>query len=75
MRSIAKLMKDWQFTGPDGVTAAVVLPHTWNAVDGQDGGNDYWRGTCTYRTSFAAPATAFTPRKRTLPSTAASTGM
>ena len=56
MRSIAKLMKDWQFTGPDGVTAAVALPHTWNAVDGQDGGNDYWRGTCTYRTSFAAPA-------------------
>ena len=56
MRSIAKLMKDWQFTGPDGVTAAVALPHTWNAVDGQDGGNDYWRGTCTYRTRFAAPA-------------------
>ena len=55
MRSIAKLMKDWQFTGPDGVTAAVALPHTWNAVDGQDGGNDYWRGTCTYRTGFAAP--------------------
>ena len=25
-------------------------------MDGQDGGNDYWRGTCTYRTSFAAPA-------------------
>ena len=56
MRSIAKLMKDWQFTGPDGVTAAVALPHTWNAVDGQDGGNDYWRGTCSYRTGFAAPA-------------------
>ena len=33
MRSIAKLMKDWQFTGPDGVTAAVALPHTWNAMD------------------------------------------
>ena len=44
MRRIAKLMKDWQFTGPDGVTAAVELPHTWNAKDGQDGGNDYWRG-------------------------------
>ena len=55
MRSIAKLMKDWQFTGPDGVTAAVALPHTWNAKDGQDGGNDYWRGICTYRTGFAAP--------------------
>ena len=57
MRSIAKLMKDWQFTGPDGVTAAVALPHTWNAMDGQDGGNDYWRGTCTYCTSFAVSAT------------------
>ena len=25
---------------------AISLPHTWNAVDGQDGGNDYHRGTC-----------------------------
>ena len=24
------------------------LPHTWNAKDGQDGGNDYYRGTCYY---------------------------
>ena len=24
------------------------LPHTWNNVDGQDGGNDYYRGTCVY---------------------------
>lgn len=55
MRSIAKLMKDWQFTGPNGVTTAVELPHTWNARDGQDGGNDYWRGCCTYCTCFAAP--------------------
>lgn len=23
----------------------VNLPHTWNAIDGQDGGNDYYRGT------------------------------
>ena len=50
MRSIAKLMQNWQFTGPDGSTAAVVLPHTWNAKDGQDGGNDYYRGTCCYTT-------------------------
>ena len=56
MRSIAKLMQDWQFTGPDGKTTLVELPHTWNAKDGQDGGNDYWRGTCTYSTAFAAPA-------------------
>ena len=27
---------------------AVDLPHTWNGVDGQDGGNDYHRGTCYY---------------------------
>ena len=56
MRSTTKLMKNWQFTGPDGKTAAVNLPHTWNNIDGQDGGNDYWRGTCTYTTQFAAPA-------------------
>ena len=55
MRSTTKLMKNWQFTGPDGKTTAVDLPHTWNARDGQDGGNDYWRGTCIYRTHFAAP--------------------
>ncbi len=24
------------------------LPHTWNGEDGQDGGNDYYRGTCLY---------------------------
>lgn len=24
------------------------LPHTWNGTDGQDGGNDYYRGTCYY---------------------------
>ena len=26
----------------------VNLPHTWNAIDGQDGGNDYYRGKCYY---------------------------
>ena len=48
-------MKGWEFTVPDGTTTTVDLPHTWNARDGQDGGNDYWRGTCIYRTHFAAP--------------------
>ena len=56
MRTVTKLMKNWQFTGPDGKTAAVDLPHTWNNIDGQDGGNDYKRGSCTYQTTFAAPA-------------------
>ena len=27
---------------------AVTVPHTWNAADGQDGGNDYHRGKCWY---------------------------
>ena len=34
-----KLPVDWE---------QVNLPHTWNAIDGQDGGNDYYRGTCYY---------------------------
>lgn len=55
MREITKIMKGWEFTDPDGTTTTVDLPHTWNARDGQDGGNDYWRGTCIYRTHFAAP--------------------
>ena len=55
MREITKIMKGWEFTGPDGTTTTVDLPHTWNARDGQDGGNDYWRGTCIYRTRFDAP--------------------
>lgn len=43
----AALPKEWQ---------AVDLPHTWNAKDGQDGGNDYWRGTATYCKAFPRPA-------------------
>mgnify|MGYP004591726177 FL=1 len=56
MRGIAKLMNNWQFTKPGEAAVTVNLPHTWNAKDGQDGGNDYWRGTCTYTTRFDAPA-------------------
>lgn len=35
--------------------AQVALPHTWNAFDGQDGGNDYWRGIGTYRIDLPNP--------------------
>jgi len=31
----------------------VNLPHTWNAIDGQDGGNDYYRATCYYTKKLA----------------------
>ena len=53
------LEKDWTFYKIHRVKAgeAVTLPHTWNAVDGQDGGNDYYRGTCKYVRHFAKPGT------------------
>ena len=37
---------------------SVNLPHTWNAMDGQDGGNDYYRGTCFYKKHFSRPKEA-----------------
>ena len=33
----------------------VALPHTWNALDGQDGGADYWRGIGTYEIKLPDP--------------------
>ena len=33
----------------------VALPHTWNALDGQDGGADYWRGIGTYEIALPNP--------------------
>ncbi len=33
----------------------VSLPHTWNALDGQDGGNDYFRGACMYAARLERP--------------------
>ena len=48
------LNQNWIFS-KEGYDEPVTLPHTWNAIDGQDGGNDYWRGCCTYCTRFAAP--------------------
>lgn len=31
------------------------VPHTWNNIDGQDGGNDYFRGGYTYLKNIIAP--------------------
>lgn len=55
MRKMIKLMEDWLFTHHNGESRRLDLPHTWNALDGQDGGNDYFRGTCTYEKDFAKP--------------------
>ena len=52
MRTVLNINQGWRFA--KGVTEIpadaenVNLPHTWNAEDGQDGGNDYFRGTCCY---------------------------
>lgn len=56
------LNKNWKFVkdsaeypGEEAEAAAVSLPHTWNAEDGQDGGNDYFRGTCWYLKELEKP--------------------
>ena len=56
MRNILNINKDWVFVkgmheAPSHLPQTgehIDLPHTWNAIDGQDGGNDYFRGTCCY---------------------------
>ncbi|MCH5352441.1 MAG: glycoside hydrolase family 2 protein [Acutalibacter sp.] len=58
MRTIHSFNQGWQFykTKPtQSAGEAVTLPHTWNAVDGQDGGNDYYRGTCWYVRELKKP--------------------
>ena len=56
MRNILSLNHKWSFskaatavpTDIDNKWDFVNLPHSWNAIDGQDGGNDYFRGTAYY---------------------------
>ncbi|MBR5317117.1 MAG: hypothetical protein IKU39_04415, partial [Lachnospiraceae bacterium] len=55
MRKIIKIMNNWNFTDQKGNVTKLNLPHTWNSKDGQDGGNDYWRGTNKYDTVFETP--------------------
>ena len=53
MRDIRRINDNWQFT-KQGTVQTVNLPHTWNGEDGQDGGNDYYRGTCSYEKTLTA---------------------
>ena len=56
MREIININQKWAFTKDATEVPAVMpekwywvnIPHSWNAIDGQDGGNDYYRGTCYY---------------------------
>ena len=54
MRLKTSLNEAWQFTKGSEVRM-IDLPHTWNTMDGQDGGNDYWRGTASYEKTFPCP--------------------
>ena len=54
MRHIINWNDNWLFLKDTADCQAsggeqISLPHTWNAIDGQDGGNDYFRGTCVYK--------------------------
>jgi beta-galactosidase len=42
--------EDIKFNDSDWTT--INLPHTWNNIDGQDGGNNYYRGIGWYRKHF-----------------------
>jgi beta-galactosidase len=68
-RTLVPLSGSWKFsrsdvTGASSTTfddtnwSTVTVPHTWNATDGQDGGNDYYRGVGWYRRGVAVPAEA-----------------
>ena len=56
MRHITNINRKWAFTKQtteipasiDNKWDFVNLPHSWNAIDGQDGANDYFRGTAIY---------------------------
>lgn len=56
MREVLNLNTKWAFSKEADQVPEVMpqrwywvnLPHCWNAIDGQDGGSDYYRGTCYY---------------------------
>ncbi len=60
MREVFDLNTKWAFTKDTDTVPQTMphnwywvnLPHTWNAIDGQDGGNDYYRGICYYAKEF-----------------------
>ena len=62
MRNIKVINSDWLFSksaksAPATLPAdweALNLPFTWNGKDGQDGGNDYYRGTCYFAKEIQA---------------------
>jgi len=67
-RRTVPLADNWRFLRADAPGAEAVafddrawarvrVPHTWNAKDGQDGGDDYYRGVGWYRRGVTIPKT------------------
>ena len=56
MRKVQSINSKWKFVKANVALADlakakaqnVSVPHTWNNLDGQDGGGDFFRGTCWY---------------------------
>ncbi len=46
---------NWVFEMPEQTPVTVTVPHTWNGLDGQDGGDDYKRLPCKYTKTFQKP--------------------
>jgi len=63
MRKTLNLNSHWAFSKQAHEIPTVMpadwnyvnLPHTWNAIDGQDGGNDYYRGAAWYVKAISKP--------------------
>ena len=55
MRTVQRLTSALFSKDPAKGWETVSLPHTWNAQDGQDGGNDYDRGAYTYTLTLPDP--------------------
>lgn len=62
MRTLKVINDGWYFS-QEAVQPPVILPqnwtqvnlpYTWNGKDGQDGGNDYYRGTCFFARNIRA---------------------
>ncbi|MGL5260092.1 MAG: sugar-binding domain-containing protein [Lachnospiraceae bacterium] len=53
MREVINWNENWDFFKgehqQDTAWDVVTLPHTWNALDGQDGANDYYQGIAWYK--------------------------
>lgn len=52
MRETILFNENWYFENEITERIQINLPHTWNARDGQDGGNDYYRGVSQYTKKF-----------------------